>query len=235
MQTWEAISSPTLSAFARRNGERASGPEVREGSRRETTRAFAEKGEGPRGSWSGQRDSNSRPQAWEACTLPLSYARFRGSRWGDEARVPRGDTASAKLCAVGVGVKGEWPALTFRQRGEGGLSIARPSSAIPRPGMPRRSAPLERDALCAHKARVSGAPHSCFRGQSGIGCSRSTSRPSSSARSRVGGSCRDSSTRSFEASWSRVRAEACWWHAAQKPVAQSEEVSGLRRDRQGCQ
>jgi hypothetical protein len=25
--------------------------------------------------WSGQRDLNSRLQAWEACTLPLSYAR----------------------------------------------------------------------------------------------------------------------------------------------------------------
>ena len=25
--------------------------------------------------WSGQRDSNSRPTAWEAGTLPLSYAR----------------------------------------------------------------------------------------------------------------------------------------------------------------
>ena len=26
--------------------------------------------------WSGQRDSNSRPTAWEAGTLPLSYARI---------------------------------------------------------------------------------------------------------------------------------------------------------------
>src|SRR6266853_145010 len=30
-----------------------------------------------RGNWSGQRDLNPRPSAWEADTLPLSYARSR--------------------------------------------------------------------------------------------------------------------------------------------------------------
>jgi hypothetical protein len=26
--------------------------------------------------WSGRRDSNSRPQPWQGCALPLSYARI---------------------------------------------------------------------------------------------------------------------------------------------------------------
>ena len=30
-------------------------------------------------SWSGKRDSNSRPQPWQGCALPLSYSRT--SRW----------------------------------------------------------------------------------------------------------------------------------------------------------
>jgi hypothetical protein len=28
--------------------------------------------------WSGKRDSNSRPQPWQGCALPLSYSRRRG-------------------------------------------------------------------------------------------------------------------------------------------------------------
>ena len=28
--------------------------------------------------WSGKRDSNSRPQPWQGCALPLSYSRLRG-------------------------------------------------------------------------------------------------------------------------------------------------------------
>ena len=28
--------------------------------------------------WSGRRDSNSRPQPWQGCALPLSYARVSG-------------------------------------------------------------------------------------------------------------------------------------------------------------
>ena len=32
--------------------------------------------------WSGKRDSNSRPQPWEGCTLPLSYSR---NVWADNS------------------------------------------------------------------------------------------------------------------------------------------------------
>ena len=28
--------------------------------------------------WSGKRDSNSRPQPWQGCALPLSYSRIKG-------------------------------------------------------------------------------------------------------------------------------------------------------------
>ncbi len=28
--------------------------------------------------WSGRRDSNPRPQPWQGCALPLSYARIQG-------------------------------------------------------------------------------------------------------------------------------------------------------------
>ena len=28
------------------------------------------------GIWSGKRGSNSRPQPWQGCALPLSYSRF---------------------------------------------------------------------------------------------------------------------------------------------------------------
>jgi hypothetical protein len=27
--------------------------------------------------WSGKRDSNSRPQPWQGCALPLSYSRIK--------------------------------------------------------------------------------------------------------------------------------------------------------------
>ena len=27
--------------------------------------------------WSGKRDSNSRPQPWQGCALPLSYSRLK--------------------------------------------------------------------------------------------------------------------------------------------------------------
>ena len=30
------------------------------------------------GIWSGKRDSNSRPQPWQGCALPLSYSRKYG-------------------------------------------------------------------------------------------------------------------------------------------------------------
>src|SRR6266496_594741 len=30
------------------------------------------------GNWSGRRDSNPRPQPWQGCALPLSYARSAG-------------------------------------------------------------------------------------------------------------------------------------------------------------
>ena len=29
--------------------------------------------------WSGKRDSNSRPQPWQGCALPLSYSRLQRS------------------------------------------------------------------------------------------------------------------------------------------------------------
>jgi hypothetical protein len=32
------------------------------------------------GIWSGRRDSNPRPQPWQGCALPLSYARMRPPR-----------------------------------------------------------------------------------------------------------------------------------------------------------
>src|SRR5690348_7837628 len=34
--------------------------------------------------WSGRRDSNPRPQPWQGCALPLSYARSAG-----KAAIPR--------------------------------------------------------------------------------------------------------------------------------------------------
>src|SRR5690606_28557214 len=37
--------------------------------------------------WSGRRDSNSRPQPWQGCALPLSYARAPGG--GPEPAAPK--------------------------------------------------------------------------------------------------------------------------------------------------
>ena len=31
--------------------------------------------------WSGKRDSNSRPQPWQGCALPLSYSRWTGREY----------------------------------------------------------------------------------------------------------------------------------------------------------
>ena len=37
--------------------------------------------------WSGKRDSNSRPQPWQGCALPLSYSRAKG-RYCNGGRAP---------------------------------------------------------------------------------------------------------------------------------------------------
>src|SRR5947209_8625858 len=49
------------------------------------------------GNWSGRRDSNPRPQPWQGCALPLSYARSAGKD-GDSAR-PEG-AANRRLAAL---------------------------------------------------------------------------------------------------------------------------------------
>ena len=46
-----------------------------------------------RENWSGRRDSNPRPQPWQGCALPLSYARSGGRRVYDP-RVPAGERRS---------------------------------------------------------------------------------------------------------------------------------------------
>ena len=40
--------------------------------------------------WSGRRDSNSRPQPWQGCALPLSYARSRRRRRNSKLPPRRG-------------------------------------------------------------------------------------------------------------------------------------------------
>jgi hypothetical protein len=37
--------------------------------------------------WSGKRDSNSRPQPWQGCALPLSYSRINLHFWSILARL----------------------------------------------------------------------------------------------------------------------------------------------------
>src|SRR4051794_24858341 len=52
-------------------------------------------------SWSGRRDSNPRPQPWQGCALPLSYARSRaeprGRGWGKAAAASMGSRARQAL------------------------------------------------------------------------------------------------------------------------------------------
>ena len=38
------------------------------------------------GNWSGRRDSNPRPQPWQGCALPLSYARSELDRMTGRVR-----------------------------------------------------------------------------------------------------------------------------------------------------
>src|SRR5689334_10478430 len=49
--------------------------EISEGGAPSTGVRFLDRDE--RGEWSGRRDSNPRPTAWKAVTLPLSYSRVR--------------------------------------------------------------------------------------------------------------------------------------------------------------
>ena len=46
--------------------------------------------------WSGRRDSNPRPQPWQGCALPLSYARVPW--WPVIAIPPRYDNPAPRLC-----------------------------------------------------------------------------------------------------------------------------------------
>ena len=40
------------------------------------SRRFNQTAANPLNTWSGRRDSNPRPQPWQGCALPLSYARI---------------------------------------------------------------------------------------------------------------------------------------------------------------
>ncbi len=50
-------------------------PELTEGQANTCAVRRAENDRRSYGNWSGRRDSNSRPQPWQGCALPLSYAR----------------------------------------------------------------------------------------------------------------------------------------------------------------
>src|SRR5512138_3437584 len=70
--------------------------------------------------WSGRWDSNPRPQPWQGCALPLSYARapsayYREGREGCPGR------AAARIIAAGFPfASGQW-AFFFKDLGGVGL------------------------------------------------------------------------------------------------------------------
>ena len=52
-----------------------------------------------RGKWSGRGDSNARPQPWQGCALPLSYARsLTLHRAGGKNRIPVGEARQLTAC-----------------------------------------------------------------------------------------------------------------------------------------
>src|SRR3954451_10888719 len=53
-------------------------------------------------SWSGRRDSNPRPQPWQGCALPLSYARIlaAGSHVPARRRIIQGEEAIASAAGA---------------------------------------------------------------------------------------------------------------------------------------
>ena len=65
----------------------ASSPARRENARRKLWRART-------GDWSGRWDSNPRPQPWQGCALPLSYARLRPAPCVAIVRVQRARTSA---------------------------------------------------------------------------------------------------------------------------------------------
>src|SRR5262245_36252068 len=99
------------------------------------------------GSWSGRRDLNPRPSAWEADALPLSYTRARRTIGGRTmAVIPRhrlcrkqtscpGDVAH-ELSALGAASRHRTddPTLTFRRTVDGRQTAAAVSlSSVLRP------------------------------------------------------------------------------------------------------
>jgi hypothetical protein len=70
----------------------------------------------PLKSWSGRRDSNPRPQPWQGCALPLSYARAPSAPGRDRARFLGGFPHDCK--ARQATAWSRWPplALVWRHR-----------------------------------------------------------------------------------------------------------------------
>ena len=75
--------------------------------------------------WSGRRDSNPRLAAWEAATLPLSYARSAAADCGQAG--PRGDGFSARSRAASRGTRAALGAACQSPRGQGSTPLRRRS------------------------------------------------------------------------------------------------------------
>src|ERR1044072_6779608 len=52
--------------------------------------------------WSGRRDSNPRPQPWQGCALPLSYARSERDRQAGPGKAPDRGPGQAAAASMGL-------------------------------------------------------------------------------------------------------------------------------------